>query len=234
MRIAILEDDIPQAKLVSHWLTEAGMTCLTFTTGAEFRKGIVGQPVDVILVDWMLPDDDGVEILRWLREKIASRVPIMFTTTRAEESAMVHALDQGADDYLIKPLRRNETIARIHALMRRNDTAKPLSVIALGGITIDRDKHQVTVNGTAVELTDREQELALYMLQNHGRLLTRQELLKHVWKTNPEVVTRTVDTHISRLRIKLGLTPENGFELTTVYHKGYRLEHHPRAAPDPT
>ena len=148
----------------------------------------------------------------------------MFTTTRAEESALVQALDRGADDYLIKPLRRSETLARINALMRRGASAKPASVLRLGAIVIDNDRHVTTVKGAPVDLTDRELELALYMLRNHGRLLTRQELLENVWKTNPDVITRTVDTHVSRLRTKLALTPENGFDLTTVYHKGYRLE----------
>ncbi|MEQ1774757.1 MAG: response regulator transcription factor [Burkholderiales bacterium] len=233
MRIALLEDDPPQAILIAHWLTEAGMTCVPFVTGAEFRKGISLQAIDLILLDWMLPDDDGVDILVWLRKTLGSRIPIMFTTTRAEESALVHALDRGADDYLIKPLRRAETLARIHALLRRGDNAKPLSVVTMGGITIDNDRHHITVNGASVDLTDRERDLALYMLRNHGRLLTRQELLENVWHTNPEVITRTVDTHISRLRLKLGLTPENGFELTTVYHKGYRLEYRSKIPSNP-
>lgn len=224
MRIALLEDDAPQAALIAHWLTEAGMECVPFRTGAAFRQAIGGLTVDLILLDWMLPDDDGVEVLSWLRTTLGSKVPVMFTTTRAEEAALVHALDRGADDYLIKPLRRSETIARIHAVLRRRDAAKPASLVSLGGIVIDNNQHSVTVNGTPVELTERERELALYMLRNHGRLLTRQELLENVWRTNPEVVTRTVDTHISRLRTKLGLTAQNGFELTTVYHKGYRLE----------
>ena len=237
MRIALLEDDPPQAQLIAHWLTDAGISCASFRTGAEFRDGIPNLQVDLILLDWILPDDDGLEVLVWLRKTLGSRVPVMFVTTRAEESALVQALDKGADDYLIKPLRRSETLARINALMRRGDNAKPASVVTLGGIVIDNDRHITTINGVAVDLTDRELELALYMLRNHGRLLTRQELLENVWKTNPEVITRTVDTHISRLRTKLELTPENGFELTTVYHKGYRLEFHaaksPAASPTP-
>jgi len=225
MLIALLEDDPPQARLVAHWLTEAGMTCVLFSSGTAFRKEIAEHAVDLILLDWLLPDDDGLSILVWLRDTLGSRVPVMFTTTRAEESALVQALDRGADDYLIKPLRRSETIARIHALMRRGDNAKPSAKITLGGIVIDSHQHQVTVNGTPADLTDREMDLAVYLLRNHGRLLTRQELLENVWRTHPGIVTRTVDTHISRLRVKLALTPENGFELTTVYHKGYRLQY---------
>ncbi len=227
MRIALLEDDAPQANLIVHWLTEAGMACAPYATGAAFRQGIRREPADLILLDWILPDDDGLEILKWLRTTVRSQTPIMFTTTRAEEPALVHALDHGADDYLIKPMRRGETIARIHALLRRGEKAKPASVVTLGSIVIDAEQHTTMVKGVPVDLTGRELTLALYLLRNHGRLLTRHELLENVWHTNPEVITRTVDTHISRLRIKLGLIPENGFDVTTVYHKGYRLEYQP-------
>jgi len=225
MRIALLEDDILQAELVKRWLADAGIECVHFTTGAEFRHGILQSAYDLVLLDWMLPDDDGVAVLIWLRQAVSAKLPVMFTTTRSEEGSLVYALEKGADDYLIKPLRREEMIARIHALMRRGETASPHAPISVGGILIDRSTHRVTVEGEAVELTDKELELAIYVLTNQGRLLSRQELLEHVWRTNPNVITRTVDTHISRLRTKLGLTPERGFELSTVYHKGYRLEY---------
>jgi len=227
MRIALLEDDPSQATLIAHWLAESGMACVPFSTGAQFRLGICNQPVDLIVLDWMLPDDDGLEVLVWLRKTLGSTLPLMFTTTRAEESALVRALDSGADDFLIKPLRRSEMIARIHALLRRGDKARPASVVTLGNIVIDSDRHYTTAHGVPVDLTDRELDLAWYLLRNHGRLLTRQELLENVWHGHPEAETRTVDTHISQLRSKLGLTPENGFALTTVYHKGYRLAHQP-------
>lgn len=224
MRIAILEDELPQAKLVERWLLESGMTCSLYATGAAFRAGIAAQNADLILLDWMLPDDDGLAVLVWLRQTLDSRLPVMFTTTRAEEASLVMALDRGADDYLIKPLRRAETLARVLALLRRGAGGKAPTVVTLGGVHIDIDKHRATTHGVQVELTDRELDLAVYMVRNHGRLLTRQELLENVWRTSPDIITRTVDTHISRLRAKLGLTPENGFDLSTVYHKGYRLE----------
>lgn len=226
MRIALLEDDPVQAELVKHWLAEAGMQCEVYDTGKTFRSGILQRPADLVLIDWMLPDDDGIAVLQWLRQAVNARLPVMFTTTKAEEDSLVHALEKGADDYLIKPLRRNEMIARIRALARRGDTVVQ-SVLEVGSILIDRVKHQVTAYNNPVELTDKEMELAVYMLSNLGRLLSRQELLENVWHTNAEVVTRTVDTHVSRLRTKLGLAPENGFVLSTVYHRGYRLEYQP-------
>lgn len=226
MRIAILEDDLSQANLVARWLSESGMTCVLYHTGSAFRAGITTAAADLIVLDWMLPDDDGLAVLVWLRETVGCRLPIMFATTRAEEASLVSALDKGADDYLIKPLRRAETLARIHALARRGASTNLPTLVTLGGVQVDIDKHRASTNGVQVELTDRELDLAVYMLRNHGRLLTRQELLENVWRTSPDIITRTVDTHISRLRAKLGLTPENGFDLSTVYHKGYRLEYH--------
>lgn len=229
MKIALLEDDPSQARLVERWLAQAGLDAVLFSSGTAFREGIEKAAVDLIIIDWMLPDDDGLAVLVWLRETLQCRLPVMFATTRAEEASLVTALDKGADDYLIKPLRQQETIARINALFRRSPTVMPPSIVSLGSIVIDSAAHRATRQGIAVELTDREMDLAIYMLRNHGRLLTRQELLENVWHTSASIITRTVDTHISRLRAKLGLTAENGFDLSTVYHKGYRLEYRPAA-----
>lgn len=224
-RIALLEDDLTQAKLVERWLSQVGMEMIHFASGVEFRANLAKAAADLVIIDWMLPDDDGLAVLVWLRETLKSDLPVMFATTRAEEASLVSALDKGADDYLIKPLRQAEMVARVHALLRRGVSAKPSAAVSLGSVFIDISSHRATSHGNPVELTDREMALAVYMLRNHGRLLTRQELLENVWRTSANVITRTVDTHISRLRSKLGLTPENGFDLSTVYHKGYRLEY---------
>ena len=220
MHITFIEDDTSQAAIVQRWLEQAGMTCQHFASGAAFRAGFATANADLVIIDWMLPDDDGLQILVWLREELGSSVPVMFATTRAEEEALVSALDKGADDYLIKPLRQAEMLARVNARRRRGAATSPRPVIALGGVELNAAEQRATVRGRQVPLTDREFMLAIYMLKNHGRLLTRQELLENVWRTNPDIVTRTVDTHVSRLRAKLQLLPEHGFTLTTVYHKG--------------
>jgi len=223
MNIALLEDDTAQADLMAHWLTGAGLRCLRFETGAAFRVGILQEHADLILIDWTLPDDDGLAILNWLRSTLQVTVPIMFVTGRAEEESLVLALQQGADDYLIKPLRQAETLARVNALLRRGG-ARRAAVVTLGCIQVDIDNHRAIVNGTAIDLTEREAKTAALLLRNHGRLITREQLLEDVWKTSTEIDKRAIDTHLSRLRIKLGLTPANGFNLLTVFHKGYRLE----------
>jgi DNA-binding response OmpR family regulator len=226
MHIALLEDDLAQAELMEHWLALAGLRCVHYATGATFRAGIVQDNAALILIDWMLPDDDGLAILSWLRTNVGIAVPIMFVTSRAEEESLVLALEQGADDYLVKPLRQAETLARVNALLRRGHP-KPFGTIGLGNVQIDVAGRRAIVNGTAIDLTDREAMLAAYLLRNHGRLVSRQQVLDDVWQSSTEPSSRTVDTHISRLRSKLRLTPENGFSLITVYHKGYRLEYQP-------
>ena len=223
MNIALLEDELPQAELMGHWLKQAGITHVHYATGAAFRAGIIHERVDIILMDWTLPDDDGLDVLVWLRKTLGTSMPVMFLTARAEEEAIGLALDKGADDYLVKPLRRVETLARINALARRGN-AKLSDIVTLGGVHIDVDKHRATVNGTLVELTTLETTLAVYLLRNHGRLLTREELQANVWRSNSSFIARAIDTHVSRVRAKLGLISDNGFNLSTVYHRGYRLE----------
>jgi len=223
MNIALLEDELLQAELMQHWLRHADITCVHYATGKAFRAGIVNDSVDLILLDWMLPDDDGLEILVWLRKTLGNAIPVMFVTARSDEEGVGTALDKGADDYLIKPLRRVETLARINALARRG-SASSATAVTLGGVHID--KHHATINGEPVDLSDRELTLAIYMLRNHGRLLTRQELQENVWRTSAGFIARAVDTHVSRLRTKLRLTAENGFNLSAIFHRGYRLEYH--------
>lgn len=223
MNVALLEDDIAQADLMEHWLVQAGMHCIRYATGTSFRGGIIHNTVDIILIDWTLPDDDGLDILAWLRASVSATIPIMFVTGRSEEESLVLALEKGADDYLIKPLRQAETLARINALLRRGG-ARRASVVTLGNVQVDIEQHRAIVNGTPIDLSEREARLAVHMLRNQGRLITRRQLIEEVWQSSAELDRRTVDTYISRLRTKLHLTPENGFNLLTVYHKGYRLE----------
>lgn len=213
-----------QAELMLSWLSSAEDECVHFATGAEFRLGMRKQVFALAILDWVLPDDDGLEVLAWLRRSVSANLPVMMVTARDEEQAIVQALDAGADDYLTKPVSRAELLARVRAVVRRGEPAPSGAIISCGGVTLDRGERTASVRGETVTLTDKEFELAACLLEKPGRLFTRELLQKQVWGRETDTVTRSLDTHLSRLRAKLGLTPEYGFELANVYGKGYRLE----------
>lgn len=224
MRLAILEDDAVQNETVAEWLRQAGHDVHSFVDPREFIRVAGRESFDLCLIDWMLPEISGTEVLTWLRQDRANDTPVIFATARDAEEDIVTALSAGADDYIIKPLRRYELISRIEAVMRR---ARPLAqeqVIDVPPYFFDISSKKVTVDGEAVELTDKEFDLSMFLFRNLGRLISRGHMLEAVWGRNPNLATRTVDTHISRVRSKLGLRPENGFRLTPTYNYGYRLE----------
>lgn len=226
MRIAILEDDDVQRTGLVEWLREAGHDVHAFTNGKEFLRGLSRESFDLYLLDWMLPDTTGQDILAWLRQEKNNSTPVIFTTARDEEENIVAALTEGADDYIIKPLRRMELLSRIEAVMRRLRPREVEPVLEIGVYRFDVQHKRAFVNGEHVELTDKEFDLAVFLFRNLGRLLSRGHMLEAVWGRTSNVATRTVDTHISRVRSKLGLRPENGYRLSPAYNYGYRLEVH--------
>ena len=227
MEIALLEDDPDQAALLSLWIQEAGHGCETFAEGEGFRAGFDPKRHDLAVLDWMLPDTSGEEVLAWLRENHGWALPVLFVTARDDEADVVTALRAGADDYMAKPIGREELIARLEALNRRRCGPEPARATpeqAVGHLTVDTTERTIRRHGEPVPLTQKEYELAAYLLANVGQLLPRAQLLADVWGHAAVINTRTVDTHISRLRTKLGLFPENGWRLSAVYQHGYRLE----------
>ena len=162
----------------------------------------------------------------WIRANIAEPVPVLFVTARQREEDIVHALSSGADDYMIKPLGRLELLARIDALARRMRPSQRQDdgVLDYGRLSVDGRSRQVKLDGRVVTMTQKDYELAVFLLRNIGRLLSRGHILEAVWGQSAELNTRTVDTHVSRIRRKLELTPENGWRLSAVYQHGYRLE----------
>jgi len=224
LRIGMLEDDVDQASRASGWIVERGHQCEIFHKPEEFQRAFRKTSYDVITLDWNLPDATGLEILKWIRQSLVSDVPVIFITARQGESDIVTALEAGADDYLVKPVRQFELLARIGALARR---AQPeTEVLEYDPYTFDTSNRQITVDGESVKLTEKEYDLALFLFRNRGRVLSRQHLLTSVWGTSAELNTRTVDTHASRLRKKLKLTATEKWKLTSIYQHGYRLEEH--------
>lgn len=225
MRVGILEDDTDQATLVNRLLTQSGYHCTVFDSGRGCIQSIKRDSFDLLILDWLVADLSGLEVLRWARQHLDWRIPIIFLTAMEHEEDVVRALQDGADDYLTKPARPRELVARVGALLRRaNASETGQEILELPPFTIDRAQRQVQREGVALELTQKEYELTLFLFRNHGRVLSRGHILESVWGRSPTLNTRTVDTHVSRLRSKLALEPANGWRLTSVYQHGYRLE----------
>ncbi len=226
MRIALVEDDAALGRLIALWLNEGGHACTLFTDGASFRRRAMHESYDMLLLDWMLPDTTGDRILEWVRRHRESNLPIMVVTSRQREEDIVQALDAGADDYVVKPVKRNELLARIAALGRRTSRFGALPpMLDVPPFRVDRAARCILKDGIPVALNNKEFELAAFFFENAERLLSRGHLMERVWGLTSEVDTRTVDTHVSRLRKKLGLGPETGWQLSSVPGFGYRLEH---------
>lgn len=228
MRIASLDDDESQLEQTRFALKTMGHECHTFLTARQFQKMLLRESFDLLIVDWSLPDSSGPEVVRWVREHIKEAVPILFLTSRQDEAAIIEGLNAGADDFMVKPVRVGELSARVTALLRRSYVGQVTDELSWGPYRFLADQCAVAIDGQLVPLTKKEFELALFMFRNTGRLLSRAHLLESVWSPEhtdaKELPSRTLDTHISRLRSVLGLQPERGFKLVSVYRQGYRLE----------
>jgi len=223
--VGLLEDDQDMAALVANWLEEAGYAVRVFRSAGEFRRRQGGEAVDLLLLDWMLPDSTGIEVIATIRSSANGNLPVIFLTARDAEDDMVQGLASGGDDYVVKPPKQRELIARVSAVLRRHvgdsDAGESLD---LQPYSIDGKRRRISVDGREIELTQREFDLANFLFRRHGRIISRDALLHNVWNLSAAVSTRTVDTHISRLRKKLDLSGENGWRLTAIYQHGYRLE----------
>jgi DNA-binding response OmpR family regulator len=223
--IGCVEDDPDQTELLRLWLEHAGYGCAIFRSATDFRRRLGNEAVDLVLLDRRLPDASGLEVLAWIRQSPNAKLPVIFLTASGEESAIIEGLEAGADDYVVKPPKQGELLARVAAVLRRRGgDADGDDVLELPPYRIDPQRRQISINGQPVELTQREYELACYLFRRQGRIVSRDALLENVWNLAGGVSTRTVDTHISRLRKKLGLSGENGWRLTAVYQHGYRIE----------
>lgn len=223
MNFAVVEDSRSQAEVLKALLKSEGHQVDIFTEGNACIEALKTRTFDFFVIDWVLPDIGGDEVLKYIREHCGWDVPVVFCTGRTDEEAAADILHLGADDYIPKPVRYMEFMARIQSLLRRRQHVRP-SPLRFGNIEADVDGRRIRLGGVDVDLTQREFDLAVIFLRNIGRVLPREELLSRVWAKEAEVDMRTVDTHASRLRKKLGLVGENGLTLTSVYGQGYRLD----------
>jgi len=221
-RILIVEDDPDIAQLVAHYLAKAGYTTERIASGRDALASIAAKPPDLVILDLMLPQVDGLEVCRAVRsDKHTAAVPIIMLTARSEESERIVGLELGADDYLAKPFSPNELVARVRALLRRAQRApSPSRRLAYGPIVVDTERHVVSFDGRDVTLTAKEFLLLEYLLRHRGRVLSRDLLLTDVWGYRYTGGTRTVDVHVRRLREKLPVLVD---ALVTVKQFGYKL-----------
>ncbi|MEZ2738008.1 response regulator transcription factor [Comamonas jiangduensis] len=226
MRIAVLDDDRLLLEMMERVIHEMGNTCQLYETGQACLQGLRRETFDMLIVDWELPDTSGPEVIRWARQHLDASLPILFITHRSEERDIVEGLQCGADDFMTKPVRVAELKARMHALLRRAYPECTDDVQTFGPYTFTRSSLSVTFGGKEVVLTYREFALALLLFQNAGRLMSRDHLREAVWGQNSEVLSRTLDTHVSRLRQVLQLRPGNRYSIAAVYGLGYRLDSH--------
>ena len=214
MQVLLVEDDRKLGPLLVRALSASGYSVDHRTNVAEAKSSVVGS-IDLAVVDWMLPDGDGLEVCRHLRQNDYEG-PILMLTARSEVKDRVHALDLGADDYLTKPFAMDELLARLRALSRR---APKIAAVDVGTLHIDIVRRNVFGGGKLVELTEREFDLLLYLARRPGQGVTKAELLENVWDA-AEVVPNVVEVHVSRLRDKLG---EHAGMIETLRGVGYRL-----------
>jgi DNA-binding response OmpR family regulator len=223
--IGILEDDEDQSALLELWLQDVGYSVQVYKSGVDFVRAVQKEGFDILLLDWNVPEMTGFEVLEWVRSNMLEHIPVIFLTTRGSEENVIAALQSGADDYVSKPARPRELIARVEALARRSGLTKSaVEELEIGNYRLNRRTATVEINAEDIPMTRREFDIAWFLFNNLDKVLSRDSLLKNIWNINSAVQTRTVDTHISRVRSKLGLRPENGWQLTAVYHYGYRLE----------
>ena len=221
-RILVIEDEQDLGTLLEYNLKADGHEAEVVRTGAAGVARVKSFKPDLVLLDLMLPDIAGSEVARLIREGESKRLPIIMVTARGEESDRVKGLELGADDYVTKPFSVKELLLRIKAVLRRQGDAAPpdARVVSAGDIVLDTERHEVRVKGESVVLTALEFRLLKTFLERPGRVQTRETLLSDVWGIDADITTRTVDTHIKRLREKLGPA---GDIIETIRGVGYKL-----------
>lgn len=224
MQIAVVDDNLEEVQAVIAALEAGGDQCRRFASAAALIAALRRDTYDLLLLDWNMPGMSGLELLGWLGENLPARPPVIMLTSRTAKEDIVAALEAGADDFIIKPEDPDIVRARARAALRRHAPPAKSASLAFGDYAFNRAEGQASYAGELIELTRKEFEVALLLFENCNRPLARSYMLQKVWQNSPDVETRTLDVHISRLRAKLNLRPERGFTLQTVFGFGYRLE----------
>ena len=220
--IYIVEDDQNIREIESFALKNSGYQIQDFSNAKDFYRAVKDKKPDLAILDIMLPDEDGMEVLQKLRRNPETkRLPIMMVTAKTTEIDRVKGLDSGADDYMSKPFGVMELISRVKALLRRSMGEVQEKVLKVDEIILDDERHQVFVSEQPCELTFKEYELLRLFMQNRGIVLSRDVIMDRIWEMTPDVESRTLDVHLKTLRAKLG---ESAHHIKTIRNVGYRME----------
>ncbi|MCX6451809.1 MAG: response regulator transcription factor [Actinobacteria bacterium] len=223
-RILVVEDEASFSEALAYLLTKEGFEVTVAENGANAITAFARNGADLVLLDLMLPGLSGVEVCRQIRSY--SQVPIIMLTAKDDEVDKVVGLEIGADDYVTKPYKSRELVARIRAVLRRQGNSEEVSenVLTAGGVSMDVERHMVSVRGANVALPLKEFELLEMLLRNAGRVLTRGQLIDRIWGSNYVGDTKTLDVHIKRIRAKIEEDPAEPSIITTVRGLGYKYE----------
>jgi two-component system response regulator RegX3 len=225
MKIALLENHAHHAESIANWLRSAGHVAVLYDSVKSFMRDVSHDNFDLLMVGAHVPDNSATEVLMWLRERVSASVPVLRISASNDEDYVVDALKSGADDCRVMPLRRGEFLARVEVLGRRIPRkSAPAENLTFGDLKVDLKNRVISRNGRRIALTPKSYDLAVFLFSNLGQLLSRSYLMERIWGRGASTSTRTLDTHISRLRTDLSLTAENGWHLQSVYQHGYRLD----------
>ena len=220
LKILVVDDEARMRKLVRDFLVRDGYTVVEAADGEE-ALGIFYNQKDIalIILDVMMPKMDGYEVCEEIRR--VSKVPIIMLTAKSDERDELKGFDLGIDEYVTKPFSPKILVARVEAILRRSGAGRAEDTLELGGIKIDKSAHEVTIDGKSVELSFKEFELLTYFMENNGIALSREKILNNVWNYDYYGDARTIDTHVKKLRSKLG---EKGDLIRTIWGMGYKFE----------
>lgn len=220
MKILVVDDEARMRKLVSDFLTKSGYEVLEAGDGSEALDIFFEQKdIALVILDVMMPKMDGWQTCREIRQY--SKVPIIMLTARSDEKDELQGFQLGVDEYISKPFSPKILVARVEAILRRTGQAESENKLSMGGIVLDKEAHSVTIDGKEIELSYKEFELLAYFMENKGIALSREKILNNVWNYDYFGDARTIDTHVKKLRSKMG---EKGDLIKTIWGMGYKFE----------
>ncbi|MBC2664067.1 response regulator transcription factor [Novosphingobium flavum] len=222
MKVAILDDEPAVRAELSALLSPAGFECSSFGNGRAFMRALHRETFELFVIDGNLPDLPGINVVEWIRNQIGGQPPIMLLTRYPSDDVMVAALRAGADLVVAKPFQPPVLLAKLEALARRSSSKR--STESFGAYEFDLTSKGLRKRGDMLHITPKEFNLALLLFRNLNRAVSRTYILETIWGIDPDLSTRTLDIHVSKIRAKLGLKPDGGFRLAPVYGYGYRLE----------